>query len=89
MLRMRPIAAPFPISSSDAGVDPLDEHLWSLTRDRSTATCWQRLDVAGFELRVDVDGHVRHRRIVTSRPNALSDSLRWRTLMVARGWARA
>ena len=34
-------------------------------------------------------GHVRHRRIVTSRPNALADSLRWRTLMVARGWARA
>jgi len=80
---------PSPISSSHSAADPLDEHLWSLTRDRSIATCWQRLDVAGLELRVDVDGRVRHRRIVTSRPNALSDSLRWRTLMVARGWARA
>lgn len=69
-------------------MDPLDEHLWSLTRNRSTATCWQRLDAAGLELRVDVDGHVHHRRIVTSRPNALADSLRWRKLMVARGWAR-
>jgi hypothetical protein len=75
--------------SSNAAVDPLDEHLWSLTRSRSIATCWQRRDAAGLELRVDVDGHVQHRRIVTSRPNALSDSLRWRRLMVARGWARA
>lgn len=76
------------ISSSNAASDPLDEHIWSLTRGRSVATCWQRPDVAGLELRVDVDGHVRHRRIVTSRPSAVSDSLRWRTLMVARGWAR-
>ena len=79
---------PFPISSPNAA-DPLDEHLWSLTSSRSIATCWQRVDAAGLELRVDVDGHVRHRRIVTTRPSALSDSLRWRTLMVARGWARA
>ena len=80
---------PISISSATAPADPLDEHVWSLTRGRSIATCWQRVDAAGFELRVDVDGHLRHRRIVTSRPEALSDSLRWRTLMVGRGWARA
>jgi len=76
-------------SSSNAATDPLDVHLWSLTRGRSIATCWQRLDPAGLELRVDVDGHRRHRRAVTSRQQALADSVRWRTLMVARGWARA
>jgi hypothetical protein len=81
--------APSPSSSAKAAADPLDKHLWSLTRDRRIATCWQRWDVTGIELRVDVDGHLRHRRIVTSRANALSDSLRWRTLMVERGWARA
>ena len=80
---------PVPIASATAPADPLDQHIWSLTKGRSIATCSQRVDAAGFELRVDIDGHVRHRRIVTSRPEALSDSLRWRTLMVARGWARA
>ena len=79
---------PSHVSSSHAATHPLDEHLWSLTRGRNTATCWQRPAPAGLELRVDVDGHVRHRRIVTSRPHASSDSLRWRTLMVARGWSR-
>jgi hypothetical protein len=79
---------PSHVFSSHAASHPLDEYLWSLTRGRNIATCWQRPDPAGLELRVDVDGHVRHRRIVTSRPNASSDSLRWRTLMVARGWSR-
>lgn len=78
-----------PASSSNAEADPRDEHLWSLTRGRSTATCWQRPGPAGLELRVDVDGHVCHRRTVTTRLNVLSDSVRWRTLMVGRGWARA
>jgi hypothetical protein len=40
-------------------------------------------------VRVDVDGHPCHRRVVSTRPKALADSVRWRTLMVARGWARA
>ena len=81
--------APSPNSSSNAVADPFDKHVWSLTRDRSIATCWQRRDTTGLELRVEVDGDVRHRRVVTSVANALSDSLRWRTLMVARGWERA
>jgi hypothetical protein len=82
-------SGPLPIADSGVSPDSLDKHIWSLTRDRSIATCWQRPDSAGIELRVEVDGHVRHRRVVTSRANALSDSLRWRALMVARGWARA
>ena len=76
-------------SSSIAADSPLEEHLWSLTRDRSIASCWQRVAPAGFELVIDVDGQVRHRRSVTSRQQSLADSVRWRTLMVARGWARA
>ena len=77
------------IPSSSATGDPLDKHLWSLTRGRSIATCWERADAIGLELRVDVDGILRHRRVVTTRARALSDSLRWRALMVGRGWARA
>jgi len=80
---------PSPLYSSNAAADAVDEHLWSLTRGRSLATCWQRPDPAGLEVRVDVDGHLCHRRVVSSRVKALADSVRWRTLMVARGWARA
>ena len=80
---------PDPIASANAAADPHDRHVWSLTRDRSIATCWQRWIGTGVELRVDVEGVVRHRRVLTSRPRAMADSLRWRTLMMGRGWTRA
>lgn len=78
---------PLPGLSPGAGAPP-DEHVWTLTKGRLTAVCWQRLHALGLELRLDVNRDTMRTTIVATRDEALAETTRMRQLMLDKGWVQ-